>query len=81
MYCGYISQDAFRKFISDFYAKQEAILQREFGCKKLTKFNKFKLWLKGIKVEINQLPAWRVEICIYRRGGSRTRHEINGIIY
>jgi hypothetical protein len=58
-------------------SKIDKYIRDELKIKKLDWVTKLKLKLKGIKIQIHQLPEYRTEVLIYKRGFLKNRGEFN----
>jgi len=58
-------------------SKINKYIRDELKIKKLDWVTKLKLKLKGIKIQIHQLPEYRTEVLIYKRGFLKNRGEFN----
>lgn len=58
-------------------SKIDKYIRDELKIKKLNWVTKLKLKLKGIKIQIHQLPEYRTEVLIYKRGFLKNRGEFN----
>lgn len=63
--------------IKENQSKIERYIRDCTGIKTMNLLTKIKLWLKGIKIEINQLPQCRTEVLVYKRGFLSNRGEFN----
>ena len=58
-------------------SKINKYIRDELKIKKLDWVTKLKLKLKGIKIQIHQLPEYRTEVLIYKKGFLKNRGEFN----
>jgi len=58
-------------------SKIDKYIRDELKIKKLDWVTKLKLKLKGIKIQIHQLPEYRTEVLIYKKGFLKNRGEFN----